>query len=498
MNFNILIDFLTSSLVAASIAWICILISRARKSSKLPPGPYGHPVIGNVLHLGPKPHRSLAKLSQKYGPVMSLKLGSITTVVISSAETAKLVLQKHDSSFSNRTIPSASKALRHHDFSVVWLPVGSQWRKLRRICREQMFSALRLDASQGLRREKLQKLRDFVAERCDRGAAVDVGDAAFTTALNLMSASLFSAEFARFDSESSQEMKEVVWGVMKSVGSPNFADYFPLLKPADPQGIFQAAEFNFGKLFAKLDEIIDEKLKSGGEKRDLVEALLEINRRDEDQLSREDIRHLLLDLFVAGTDTTSGTVEWAMTELIRNPQKLEKLRNEIRSFMSEHGKQQVQESDISSLPYLQAVVKETFRLHPTAPFLLPHKASSDVEINGYIVPENAQILINVWASGRDSNIWKNPNEFLPERFLNENGNVDFKGRDFELIPFGAGRRICPGLPLADRMVHLMLVTFVGNYEWKLENIKPEEMDMNENFGITLQKAVPLKAIPTKL
>ena len=204
------------------------------------------------------------------------------------------------------------------------------------------------------------------------------------------------------------------------------------------------------------------------------------------------------DLLLAGTDTTSGTMEWAMTELISNPQKMVKLRDEIRSFISENGKPQIDESDISSLPYLQAVVKETFRLHPAAPFLLPHKASSYVEINGYIVPENAQILINVWASGRDSRIWRNPDEFLPERFLNENNNIDFKGRNFELIPFSTGRRICPGLPLADRMVHQMLVTFVGNFEWKLENMKLEEMDMNENFGITLQKAVPLKAIPTKL
>ncbi|XP_042028370.1 cytochrome P450 76T24-like [Salvia splendens] len=204
------------------------------------------------------------------------------------------------------------------------------------------------------------------------------------------------------------------------------------------------------------------------------------------------------DLLVAGTDTSSSTVEWAMTELIRNPHKMTKLRNEIKSFMSENGKEQVQESDIPLLPYLQAVVKETFRLHPAAPFLIPRKANSDVEINGYIVPTNAQILINVWASGRDSRIWKNPNEFLPERFLNENEGVDFKGRDFELIPFSAGRRICPGLPLADRMVHQMLATFVGNYKWRLEYMKPEEMEMNENFGISLQKAIPLKAIPTKL
>ncbi|KAL1543456.1 unspecific monooxygenase [Salvia divinorum] len=473
-------DFLTSSIVVASIACICILIltsnSQTRKSSKLPPGPYGLPIIGNILQLGPKPHRSLAKLSHKYGPVMSLKLGSITTVVFSSAETAKLVLQKHDSSFSNRTIPSAAKAIRHNEFSVGWLPVGNQWRKMRKILKEQMLSDPRLDASEGLRREKLQKLHDYVAERCDRGTAVDVGDAAFTTSLNLMSASLFSLEFARYESDSLQEMKEVMWGIIKSVGSPNLADYFPVLEPADPQGILKAAEFSFGKLVAKLDEIIDEKLKSRGEKSDLVEVLLDIHQRDDAQLSRDDIIHLLLDLFIAGTDTTSGTVNWAMTELIRNPQKMTKLRHEIMSFISERN--------------LQAT--------PPGPFLLPHKTSSDVEINGYIVPENAQVLINVWAIGRDSGIWKNPDEFMPERFLNENGGVDFKGRDFELIPFGAGRRICPGLPLADRMVHQILMTFVGDYEWKLENMNPEKMDMDENFGVTLQKAVPLKAIPTKL
>ncbi|XP_047979461.1 cytochrome P450 76T24-like [Salvia hispanica] len=287
-------DSVTSSIILASIAWICILISRAWKSSKLPPGPYGLPIIGNILQLGPKPHHSLAKLSRKYGPVMSLKLGSITTVVFSSPETAKLVLQKHDSSFSSRTIPSANKVLRHHEFSVGWLPVGTQWAKLRKICREQMFSAPRLDASEGLRREKLQKLQDYLAERCERGTAVDVGEAAFTTALNLMSASLFSAEFVQFGSEKSQEMKEVMSGLIKCVGRPNLADFFPVLKALDPQGIYKETKFYFEKLFAKLDEIIDEKLKSGGQKRDLVEALLEIHRSDEAQLTRRDIRHLLL------------------------------------------------------------------------------------------------------------------------------------------------------------------------------------------------------------
>lgn len=185
-----------------------------------------------------------------------------------------------------------------------------------------------------------------------------------------------------------------------------------------------------------------------------------------------------------------------MAELIRSPTKMSKLREEIKSFVEENG--QFEEPDIPRLPYLQAVVKETFRLHPAAPLLLPRKAISDVEINGFVVPENAQILVNVWASGRDPSVWAKADEFVPERFLNENDGVDFRGRDFELIPFGAGRRICPGLPLAYRMVHQMLVTFVGSFEWKLEGIKPEEMDMNEKFGLTLQKALSLKAIPIEI
>ncbi|KAK4411323.1 cytochrome [Sesamum angolense] len=148
-------------------------------------------------------------------------------------------------------------------------------------------------------------------------------------------------------------------------------------------------------------------------------------------------------------------------------------------------------------PYLRAVVKETFRLHPAAPLLVPHKAEEDVEINGYIVPRNAQVLVNVWAIGRDSNVWAKPDVFMPERFLET--ETDVHGQHFELLPFGGGRRICVGLPLAYRMVHLMLATLISSFDWKLEEgLKTEEVDMDERFGLTLQKAIPLKAVPTQL
>ncbi|KAL8495443.1 hypothetical protein ACS0TY_019548 [Phlomoides rotata] len=492
-------DFPTILLVIISIIAIALTSSfRARRSSRLPPGPYQFPIIGNILELGTKPHQSLAKLSRIYGPLMSLKLGSKTTIVVSSPEIAKIVLQKHDIEFSSRSVPSSIRHVEHDKFSVAWLPVENQWRKLRKICKEQMFSVSRMDASQGLRTEKLQKLSEYVKQSCETGGTVDIGAAAFTTVLNLISATFFSREFAQFNSDSSQEMKDVVYGVMTYVGKPNLADYFPVLESIDPQRISKQLKIYFDKLFAIFDGIIDEKLKSRGQTNDLLEALIDINQRDEVELNRDEIKHMLLDLFVAGTDTSSSTVEWAMTELLRNPDKMSRVREEIKVVIQEKG--QVEESDIPSLPYLQAVVKETFRLHPAAPFLVPHKAESDVQINGYLVPKNAQILVNVWASGRDPNIWTNADSFSPERFLTgEYDHIDFKGKDFELIPFGAGRRICPGLPLAYRMVHLMLATFVGNFGWKLEQgMKVEELDMDEKFGLTLQKAIPLKAVPMKL
>ena len=184
-----------------------------------------------------------------------------------------------------------------------------------------------------------------------------------------------------------------------------------------------------------------------------------------------------------------------MAELLQNPETMVKAQRELQEVLGKDGI--VEESDISKLPYLQAIVKETFRLHPPAPLLVPHKAETDVEICGCTVPKNSQVLINAWVIGRDPSTWSNPNAFMPERFLGR--DIDVKGRDFELIPFCAGRRICLGLILAHRMLHLILASLLHSYAWKLDDgMKPEDMDINEKLGFTLQKAQPLRAIPIKV
>lgn len=204
------------------------------------------------------------------------------------------------------------------------------------------------------------------------------------------------------------------------------------------------------------------------------------------------MKFTLQDLFVAGTDTTSSTIEWAMTELLRNPTVMSKAQQEIANLVGKNNP--VTESDIPKLPYLQAIVKETFRLHPAAPLLVPHKANTDVELCNFTIPKDTKVLINAWAIHRDETIYENPDRFMPERFLGL--DVDVKGRHFELIPFGAGRRICPGLPLGTRVIHQVLASLIHRFDWKLEDGKKvEEIDMEDRFGLTLQKAQPLRVIP---
>lgn len=197
---------------------------------------------------------------------------------------------------------------------------------------------------------------------------------------------------------------------------------------------------------------------------------------------------------MAGADTTSVTLEWLMAELLRHPKVLSRARSEIKDAIGLG--HEVEESDIARLPYLQAIVKETLRLHPTAPLLLPHKAETSVDIGGYTVPKNTRVIINGWAIGRDPDVWENPTSFQPERFVGS--GIDLKGQDYDLIPFGSGRRICPGMPLAIRTVHLMLASLIHSFAWKLpDGLTPKDVNLDYKLGMSMQMTVPLLAVPVQ-
>ncbi|KAG8377558.1 hypothetical protein BUALT_Bualt08G0045600 [Buddleja alternifolia] len=294
-------DFLTLVLlILLSVISTCVLVLGRnswykRSSAKLPPGPFSIPIIGNLLQLGKNPHHSLTKLSKVYGPIMHLKLGSIHTIVVSSPEMAQEILQKNDQVCSGRAVPSVAQAMNHHKASILWLPVGTKWRKLRKICKEQMSTIHHLDA-----KNCLGKLQDYLQECSNRGRAVDICEIGFKTSLNLLSSTFFSVDLAYLNSSSTQEMMEKVQVLIKNLGTPNLADYIPLVKLIDPQGLKHKTEVSLRRLLEILDGTLNPRFQSRGistgspRKKDLLEALLDFNQEDDSDFSLDDIKHLLI------------------------------------------------------------------------------------------------------------------------------------------------------------------------------------------------------------
>ncbi|KAL7608325.1 hypothetical protein Lser_V15G12803 [Lactuca serriola] len=479
--------FLTYALTRATLS-----IFRVGKPKNLPPGPTPLPIIGNLHLLGDQPHQSLAKLAAIHGPIMFLKLGRISVLVISSADAAKEVLQKQDLAFSSRHIPDALTAHNHSTYSVVWLPVATQWRSLRKFLNTNIFSSSSLDANQHLRSLKVQELVAYCRKASHSGDSVNISRAAFRTSLNLLSNTFFSKDLTDPYEDSGKEFKELVGNMMEEAGKPNLVDFFPVLKKIDPQGIRRRLTRYMGKAFEIFEELIEERLGNRSKQDDVLNECLKFSEENPDEMNPTHIKSLLLDLFAAGTDTTSSSLEWAMTEILRNPYTMTKAKKELEEFIGK-GKM-VEESDILRLPYLGCILKETLRIHPPVPFLIPRKTQTEVKLNNYIVPKGTQVLVNAWAIGRDSTLWEDSLKFKPERFLTS--SLDVQGHDFELVPFGAGRRICPGMPLASRVLPVMLGSLLNNFNWKLDSGSEHiELDMNEKFGITLQKANPLCVFP---
>lgn len=301
--------------------------------------------------------------------------------------------------------------------------------------------------------------------------------------------------------------KEMVEQVMVLAGKFNPGDFFPSLEWLDLLGV--ASEMK--KVHKWFDDFLTKILEEhrnllaagrgggGDHHQDLLSTLLSSKDEAEDEnekLNDTEIKALLLNMFTAGTDTSASTVEWALTELIRHPKMMAQAQQELDSAVGRD--RAVSDLDLPQLPFLQAVVKETFRLHPPTPLSLPRMAAESCEINGYHIPKGSTLLVDVWAIGRDPKEWADPLEFRPNRFLpgGEKAHADVKGNDFEVIPFGAGRRICVGMSMGLRMVQMLTATLAHSFDWALPNgLWPDELNMDEAYGLTLRRAQPLVVHP---
>ncbi|XP_058193843.1 cytochrome P450 736A117-like [Rhododendron vialii] len=292
--------------------------------------------------------------------------------------------------------------------------------------------------------------------------------------------------------------KEALGELAELLGVFDIGDFVPWLKWVNRvNGVYGRAERLAKELDEFLEGVVEEhegRERKVGEEggQDFVDVLLEIQRENVVgiPLHRDSVKALILDVFVAGIDTTSTALEWVMTELLKHPQAMKKLQAEVRLIAQPN--QPVTEDDLDQMPYLKAVIKETLRLHPPGPLIVPRESTKDVQVMGYDIAAGTRVLVNAWAIGHDPTLWDEPEEFRPQRFLN--CPVDFRGHDFELIPFGAGRRGCLGIRFAMAVDELAVANLVHKFDFALPD--GVELDVSEAAGINVHKKFPLLLVAT--
>ncbi|KAL3647145.1 hypothetical protein CASFOL_008113 [Castilleja foliolosa] len=469
-------------------------------TARLPPGPPGWPVFGNMFDLGSMPHQTIADLKQKYGPIVWLRIGSIKTMALLNAESAAELFKNHDANFAERTITEVMRAQDFHKASISLSPYGSYWRVMKRIMTVEMTVHKRIKETETVRRRCIDDMVGWIGKESGR---VHVARFVFLASFNIVGNLMLSRDLVSPESTEGSEFFEAMIDFMEWSGYPNIADLFPCLRWIDPQGLRRRAERGMGRTLKVVGGFVEERLKERqldeGTKKDFLEVLLECKRNgngnDEmSDITDRDLNILILEAFLAASETTSSSIEWAMVELLKHPETMSKAQNELAQVVGRGNK--FEEIHIENLPYLQAVIKETLRLHPPIPFLVPRRAIQETDFMGYRIPKNTQVFVNVWAIGRDPECWDEPLSFKPERFLGS--KIDYRGQNFELIPFGAGRRICAGIPLGHQMLHLVLGSLLHEFDWRVDEIGRDGlMDTRERIGVTVRKLVPLEAVPRK-
>ncbi|KAG2244284.1 hypothetical protein Bca52824_093881 [Brassica carinata] len=498
------IFFLCFSFVLSLVSLIFFLrkIKENKRCSNLPPSPPRLPIIGNLHQLAGLPHRCFHRLSTKYGPVVLLRLGSVPTVVISSSEAAEQVLKLHDLVCCSRPKTVATGKLSYGFKDIGFAQYGEYWREMRKLAVMELFSLKKVQSFRKIREE----------ESALQQSPVDLNKTFFSLIANIICRVALGQNFNECGFLIGKgRLEELLNEVVLVLGGFTWSDLFPC------GGAGRFLDWLFGghnmitRVFEELDafyqHVIDDHLKheAAGKKAmdsqaDIAAVLLDMMDKQGTKyhfnLGIDNIKGVITDIFLAGVDTTAITMIWAMTELAKNPRVMRKAQEEIRNTLGLK-KESITEEDVDKVDYLKLIIKETFRLHPALPLLVPRETMSHVKISGYDIPPKTQILLNVWAMGRDPGRWTDPEVFIPERFADT--SVDFKGQSFELLPFGSGRRMCPGTTMAVASVELGLLSLLYFFDWTLPEgmISEEEIDMEEAGNLSIVKKQPLQLVPVR-
>ncbi|OAY68766.1 Premnaspirodiene oxygenase [Ananas comosus] len=476
------------------------------------PSPWKLPVIGHLHHLalgGGVPHRTLHDLARRHGPLLHLRLGEVDHYVVSSPELAREVLTTHDLAFASRPALAATTVMCYGNTDIAFSPYGPYWRQLRKICVVELLSAKRVRGFAALREEEIARALRGISSSASR---VNLSERVYALAYAITSRAAFGAEcrhLGRFEAAAKRAIK---------AGSGfAVADLFPSLGFL---GALTGTSAGIERTHRELDGIIEEIIGEHEEKRerakkkgeegegegegeeDLLDVLLRLKEEgvsfdsETPPLTRENVKAVITpphrvcvqDVFIAGTDTTATTLAWAMSELLRHPDAMAKAQSELRRSLRGGGGAELRDEDVASLRYTKLVVKETLRLHPPLPLLLPRLAREPRRVGGHEIPAGSRVLVSAWAIGRDARRWGDDAEaFRPERF-DEEGEGEGEGEGekwmgFEHLAFGAGRRMCPGMGFGMASVEAALANLLCFFDWELpEGTEAGDLDMGELVG----------------
>ncbi|KAL2932427.1 hypothetical protein RDABS01_023818 [Bienertia sinuspersici] len=469
---------------------------------KLPPSPPSLPFLGHLHHLFSSSglYKSLHHLAGEYGPLVYLRLGSTTLVLASSPSMAAQIFKTQDTNFACRPKFSYADKILYGAYSFINAPYGDYWRFLKKLCVNELLGSHQVDHSRFIRSQELDKLLGRVMESAERSAVIDVSVELVKFTNNVlcrMAMSTVTDVFTRTDQ--AEELRGLLKQSFELAGKLYVGQ---MLGPFKSVVLWLYGQ-KVADLNRRFDQLLEKILKehehdemNGAdvvkENKDLMDILLEVHRDEKARvkITRSNIKAFFTDLIIAGTDSSAQTMQWVIAELINHPHVLRKVREEIKLVVGIT--RLVKESDIPKLPYLQAVVKETLRLHPAAP-ITTRLCRESCKVEDFDIPKNTPVAINLYTIMRDPNIWENPNDFIPERMLDL--NTDSKGQSFNFIPFGAGRRGCPATLLAFAVMNTVIAATVQCFDWKIDSVK---VNMQSGKGMSLGMAHPLRCVPVVL
>ncbi|XP_019156460.1 PREDICTED: cytochrome P450 81E8-like [Ipomoea nil] len=497
--------------VAVLLSILLLVLSNffSNRRKNLPPAPLALPIVGHLYLIKNSIHQALASLSDKYGPVLYLRFGCQNFLVVSSPAAVEDCFTKNDIILANRPRTMAGDNFSFDYKSLPLAPYGDLWRVQRRLTVVELFSTLSLQRSSAIREDEIRiVIRSLFRLSQNGNSTVDFNNLGGVFTFNSIMRIMSGERFVKEEEIGGEKGKEIVNGLREiffaSISATNVCDFFPVLRWFGYRGLEKQMVLVHKKRIEFLNRILDEyRRRNAGfsensegdemkkKKSPVIETLLRLQKLEPEFYTNDLIMSIIQMLLVAGTETTTATIEWAMSLLLSYPEVLHKLRYEIDNNVGH--KHLLNESDLSKLPYLRCIINETLRLYPPVPLLLPHYSLEDCVVAGYDVPKHTTVMVNSWAMHHDPKVWEEPEKFKPERF-EAMGGEEGEGFNYKFVPFGTGRRACPGNNMGLRLVSLALGACIQCFDW--ENTKEDKMRAAYLSRSILQKAERLEAMCT--